>query len=62
MMKIEAALDKLDETIAEIDASMLEHGRDLDLLKELQGKRDAAESKSAALWEEMEGLDSLLSA
>jgi ATP-binding cassette subfamily F protein 3 len=60
ILKIEGQLAQLDTAIAGIDQQMLENGRDLDRLKELQAKRDEAEAKSACLWEEMEQLDALL--
>lgn len=60
ILKIEQQLEKLEQKLSEIDAEMLENGRDLDRLKELQNQREETEGKSAALWEEMESLDAIL--
>jgi ATPase subunit of ABC transporter with duplicated ATPase domains len=60
VQKIENSLAKLEAEVAEIDVAMLEHGRDLDRLKELQRDKDEKEQKCTALWAEMEELDALL--
>ena len=60
MMKIETALEKLDESIASLDSEMLENGRNLDKLKDLQTRRDDAVCKQEELWVEYEELSSLL--
>ena len=60
LMKIEEALEKLEQKIASLDSEMLENGRDLDKLKDLQEKRDALESKQAEHWVEYEKLSALV--
>lgn len=56
LKRVEAQITKLDEKLKKLDQNMLENGRDLDVLKELQRERDQTESKSNKLIKEMEVL------
>ena len=60
LMKLEGSLEKLEALLVTLDSEMLEHGRDLDKLKELQSQRDEAEGKQTELWAEYEELSALL--
>jgi len=58
--KIEPSIEKLEKQISEVDAKMLEAGRDLDMLTDLQAKKEQMEEKTAKLYAEWEELEELI--